>query len=764
MKKKLIIATALILLLAVSMTMFVGCDEIFKNNEKRDATQVVASVTYNGQTANVYKYELAASFDSYAYMYVSYYGMTYEGAANYLAQSLAQQELLVLFAKNKVAELLNVDVPEDIADLLSQSEINKAYENANDSFISSLKTIVENTITDDNYNNGSAVAPEVDKDDDKEIENPVYVRFNSNGGSAVTKVKVEQGDYADAPTDPTKSGYTFYGWFANSDLSGDEFDFDTTVIDDDVTLYAKWVKYTAPRTELPEKEEEEDDDYDADDDTVEPNVKTFFEFTNDDLYEELKDEDFVDKMTVAKNSTVEATLKDYIKKGLDTLKSNMKKAIFNDTDEEGYDYYLLNQMETLLIERLERMLGANVAVSPEEIEAEFQAAVDRNKETFAGSDAGYSSALTSALNKTYYHPVAEQGYGFVSNILLKLDDTKLEELTTLVKNNPSNSPAILIRRNQLISTLTVKVSNPDYNANTIVKDADGNEIELRDPMTDPANPYNKDDAGNNYDQIVSFEQVDGEWTIKFNAKQHESMAYLLQEVPAFDVDGKVGIIHQIQNTFDQVRNAGLSKSQEIYWLREVAMTWCYLVGDDTGATNSQSNNGGLGYLITPEGKSSSYLADFTDFARDLIKAGTGSSSVGTLTDDMFKGDVDGGVLAGNNKAFVVADSFIESGNTSNAYAGVFVLLSTLTAYDGTLATLPSQDAENAGVLPMTYPMIFAKDADDCKTIEDVIKDDLLEAKKLSAYNLIVNTMADENKDNYTYYYDVIKTLWKDLQD
>lgn len=47
MKKKLIVATAIVLLLAMSMTLLVGCDEIFKKNDKRDAQQVVASVTYN---------------------------------------------------------------------------------------------------------------------------------------------------------------------------------------------------------------------------------------------------------------------------------------------------------------------------------------------------------------------------------------------------------------------------------------------------------------------------------------------------------------------------------------------------------------------------------------------------------------------------------------------------------------------------------------------------------------------------------------------
>lgn len=101
MKKKLIIATAIVMILAICTTLLVGCDEIFKKNDKRDALQVVATVNYNGQSADVYKFELATTFNNYAYMYVNYYGMTYEAAANYLAQSLAQQRLLTLLPKNR---------------------------------------------------------------------------------------------------------------------------------------------------------------------------------------------------------------------------------------------------------------------------------------------------------------------------------------------------------------------------------------------------------------------------------------------------------------------------------------------------------------------------------------------------------------------------------------------------------------------------------------------------------------------------------------
>lgn len=777
MKKKLVVTIALILLLAIMSTMFVGCDEIFKRNEKRDATQIVATVNYEGQTAHVYKFELVASFNSYAYYYVNYYGMTYEETANYLAKSLAQQKLLVLYAKQKLAKMEGLDnVPTDPAELLSNSEKDRAVQKANESFLSSLKTIVKNNITEDNYNSGTTTS--TPKTEEVEITDPVYVSFVSNGGSEVEKQKIQKGQPAKEPTEPTKDGYTFYGWYENSDLTGEEYNFDTPV-DGKKTLYAKWEEYTAPRTERPEVKEDEDKDYDPDDNTVEIR-KAFYDMTIDELYDELKEEDFVEKIKLVEGEDLETVLRSYVEDGLDELKSNTKKAVYRDEFVDGYNYYLVNQQETLLIEKLERKIGETTSVTDEEVEAEFATAVQKNKETFGGSETSYQSALTSALSTTYFHPQDQRDYGFVSNILLKLDEDSLKILTDMNKNNPTNDAATTIKRNLLLSELKVKVSNPNYKSTAVIEDANGDEIELRDPMTDARNPFNKvgktdenpydaskeAEGGNNYNQIVSFEKnEDGKWEIKFNATQHEAMPYLIESVPAFDNGETVGIIHQIQNTFAQVRTAvasgDLTKAQGVYWLREVAMTWCYLVGDDTGAVNSDSNNGGLGYLITPEGEESSYLDAFTDYARELIKAGTGTSTIGELNDDLYKGAGKDGALAGDGKVFVVADSFIESDSTSNPYAGIFVLLNTLTVWDESFygAELPAD-----GVLPKDYIIEVGEDVEDCKTIEAVLKEKLEDAKKSDAYNLDVNTMGNENENCISYNDKVIKSLWEEYED
>ena len=73
------------------------------------------------------------------------------------------------------------------------------------------------------------------------------VVFDSNSGSSVATQKVEEGSKATKPVDPTRSGYSFYGWYTDPECTS-AFDFDSTV-NADVTLYAKWKEVPATPTE-----------------------------------------------------------------------------------------------------------------------------------------------------------------------------------------------------------------------------------------------------------------------------------------------------------------------------------------------------------------------------------------------------------------------------------------------------------------------------------------------------------------------------------
>ena len=67
------------------------------------------------------------------------------------------------------------------------------------------------------------------------------VSFDSQGGSAIDDQVVNHGDLAEEPAPkPTKSDYTFAGWYKEKSCEN-PWDFATDTVTADITLYAKWV-------------------------------------------------------------------------------------------------------------------------------------------------------------------------------------------------------------------------------------------------------------------------------------------------------------------------------------------------------------------------------------------------------------------------------------------------------------------------------------------------------------------------------------------
>ena len=88
------------------------------------------------------------------------------------------------------------------------------------------------------------------------VPKDVSITFNSNGGSSVTTQTIEEGNKVTKPSDPTKSGFTFGGWYKDSECTK-AYDFDSEVTAD-ITLYAKW---TATPTTPPEESEKSFEDF-----------------------------------------------------------------------------------------------------------------------------------------------------------------------------------------------------------------------------------------------------------------------------------------------------------------------------------------------------------------------------------------------------------------------------------------------------------------------------------------------------------------------
>lgn len=69
------------------------------------------------------------------------------------------------------------------------------------------------------------------------------VTFDSQGGSAVESQTVKLGGLVTEPAVPTKTNYSFGGWYKESGCIN-VWDFDSDIVIDDLTLYARWVSST----------------------------------------------------------------------------------------------------------------------------------------------------------------------------------------------------------------------------------------------------------------------------------------------------------------------------------------------------------------------------------------------------------------------------------------------------------------------------------------------------------------------------------------
>ncbi len=65
------------------------------------------------------------------------------------------------------------------------------------------------------------------------------VTFDTLGGNAIEAKKVEEGKAVALPTDPTKEGHTFAGWYTDKDCTKK---YENEAVTKNMTLYAKWTE------------------------------------------------------------------------------------------------------------------------------------------------------------------------------------------------------------------------------------------------------------------------------------------------------------------------------------------------------------------------------------------------------------------------------------------------------------------------------------------------------------------------------------------
>lgn len=386
---------------------------------------------------------------------------------------------------------------------------------------------------------------------------------------------------------------------------------------------------------------------------------------------------------------------DYVDKALNELKKQLAD------NYKSYDYYLNSAYETQLISKYKRKLSENFNPDDVAIKAEYDRYVSLNKEKFSiETEANYKSAISSSLTNTVYHPSTEHGYGYVFNILFKFSDEQSTELKNFAAGQPDKE-LVKAFRDKLAKGIKVRKSNLNYDPEAVCdacKEAQKNSKNPNKYCTDKdckARPY------------------------EVYEKDHEKAG----EIKEFDVqDVLKDIKTEIENadTFDKKR--------------EVAAKYVYMVNDDTGMYNTSSNNaitaGGNGYLITPKGKDSSFVAEFTTLGRALIN---GESDIEGVAYNELK-----------NKGYDINGKGLGAYGWCVTDYGIHFMFVSYIPYDTTVADVKDD------LIPLGYTVYYGREDDENdknKTLRDVIVQDLKSKNTEARYQIAAQNAIAANKDN-----------------
>lgn len=709
MKKKLIVLVLVLSLLAGSLAALSGCTNIITKNEQREQEQALVTVTYNGDVSTVTYGALLEAYNSYGYYYVYYYSYTVSDTLELLLNQLSNRELLLLYAKEQIVAKNGLSgSAKDYSweALLTKAEINKAVEATNEEIAKAITSIMDDLKTEDETNAGKSEASS-----DGNSYTITFVKGDDAAtGDAPTLAAVVSGAEATLPENTFElAGKVFKGWLIEGETyeGGGTY----TMPIGNVTATAVWgddIPDARPvRSEVEEAEEE--DNYNADDNTVTVSPKMIvdgawnFAYVNEDI-----------------------TSNSYFNEGFKKLLSNLAG------NYKTYDYYYQSQLKTVIQERLETIIKSRLSnPTDDDVLAEYNRIIAKNKESFKTSSTAFATAVKDDVSGTIYFQQLGN-YGFVRNMLLKFDDDEWAKLKAVIDAGTNTEAQIQAYCEAIASEKLVWISNPDYTTET-GEAVDDHELDASGNCSVCGNAATID-----YNNLVSYDATDHKITVNCTG-YCAAQAYLPVKWPAYDkaavgeTPAKTGIITQMRNTFDAVNaDTSLSSTEKILMLKELAITWTYLACDDAGSFADSDSYNDLGYFITADGESSSYLDAFTTQSRDLLTQGAGN--------------------------YVASDGTFEvvTYTSSSSYAGIFMMMSTYASFDQSLVS--AEDITNQ-VLPLDYIVTYGDTAADCLTLRQVIYNSLKSSNENDYYNNKANEFVAANKDSCIVRND---KLWKSI--
>ena len=277
------------------------------------------------------------------------------------------------------------------------------------------------------------------------------------------------------------------------------------------------------------------------------------------------------------------TLKKDMKSALKTLKENVEKS------NTGYDWFLEDKLNSCVVTSLREGLKKAESSTADEISARYKALIIDNLANY--DEDTYSSAISGS---TFMEVNAATNYAGVKSILLKFSDKQSAVLTALKTIYSANTDFVA----ELRDDMALGIDNPIIN--TYLSGNEGIKVNISDPLYD----------ADNDDIQAAYTDKDVDYKVVLYLMA-ESIPNIVNEVVTkFKASDDYAAMTAEEKT---IAEAIVTYSAKV----EAFTQWIYLVNDDSGMFSSEA------YTINPDGKDTSYVAEYTVLARKLATQAIG---------------------------------------------------------------------------------------------------------------------------------------------
>ena len=285
----------------------------------------------------------------------------------------------------------------------------------------------------------------------------------------------------------------------------------------------------------------------------------------------------------------DATVKKDMKSALKQLRENVEKS------NTGYDWFLQDKLNSCVVTSLRDGLKKAQTSTEEEINNRYKTLILDNVANL--DEDKYSSAISGS---TFLPDNASNEYAGVKSILLKFSDEQSAALTALKTMYSANEDYI----NSLRDAMALGIEKAEVTS--LLGENKGISVNISDPF---------------YDSSV--DRLAAAYTDK--DVNYKVVLYLMAETIPSIVDE---IVTEFKASEDYAEMSAdekvIAENIVTYAAKVEAFTqWLYLVNDDSGMFSSEA------YTITPEGKDTSYVAEYTVLARKLATQAIGDYVYGT---------------------------------------------------------------------------------------------------------------------------------------